>query len=163
MADIQTIRESTLNFEAQLQGYYNNLKAQSGVILKLLIHPEDIPPALLTHKATTRFSVVMVQIGDDEEPVVPSHIEVGKKLIAGANIICREAPFQEFMKLWAINNDAYSSAEQQGRDDETITKIYLREAIQVDSFKDLKENQTAQRMFSDLRAEYEVSKLAGEI
>jgi len=163
MADIETIRESTLNFEAQLQGYYNNLKAQSGVVLKLLIHPEDIPPALLTHKATTRFSVVMVQIGDDEEPVVPKHIEAGKKLIAAANIICREEPFQQFMKVWAVNNKVYSFAEQQGRAGETITKIYLRKAIQVESFKELKENQTAQRFFTDLRADYEFSKLAGEI
>ena len=163
MADIETIRESTLNFEAQLQGYYNNLKAQSGVILKLLIHPEDIPPALLTHKATTRFSVVVVQIGDDEEPVVPNHIEAGKKMIASANMICREAPFQEFMKVWAINNKVYSTGETQGRDAETLTKIYLRNAIKVESFKELKENQTAQRFFTDLRAEYEVTKLAGEV
>ena len=84
-------------------------------------------------------------------------------MIASANMICREAPFQEFMKVWAINNKVYSFAEQQGREGETITKIYLRKAIKVESFTELKENQTAQRFFTDLRAEYETDKIAGEV
>jgi len=67
------------------------------------------------------------------------------------------------MKVWAINNKVYSTGETQGRDAETLTKIYLRNAIKVESFKELKENQTAQRFFTDLRAEYEVTKLAGEV
>ena len=161
MADIETIRESTLHFEAVLQGYYNNMKSQSGVIIKLLVHPEDVPPALLLHKATTRFQVAMAQIGDDEEPVVPNHIEKGKNTIASANIICRDSAFQDFMEMWATNNNCLF--EGRNYTHEEVTKIYLRQAIKVDSFKELKENQTAQRSFNELRTDFEVKKLAGEV
>ena len=161
MADTESIRESTLHFEAVLQGYYNNLKSQSGVIIKLLVHPEDVPPALLVHKATTRFQVAMAEIGDDEEPVVPNHIEKGKKLIAAANIICRTPEFQEFMEIWASNNDCLF--EGRNYTQEEVTKAYLRQAIKVESFKELKENQTAQRFFNELRTDFEVKKLAGEV
>jgi len=161
MADTETIRESTLHFEAVLHSYYNNMKSQSGLIIKLLVHPEDVPPELLLHKATTRFQVAMAQIGDDEEPVVPSHIEKGKNVIAAANIICRDSNFQDFMEMWATSNDCLF--EGRNFTHEEVTKVYLRQAIKVESFKELKENQTAQRFFNELRTDFEVKKLAGEV
>ena len=103
----------------------------------------------------------MAEIGDDEEPVVPNHIEKGKKLIAAANIICRTPEFQEFMEIWASNNDCLF--EGRNYTQEEVTKAYLRQAIKVESFKELKENQTAQRFFNELRTDFEVKKLAGEV
>ena len=100
-------------------------------------------------------------VDDSSATISIEPLEKGKKLIAAANIICRTPEFQEFMEIWASNNDCLF--EGRNYTQEEVTKAYLRQAIKVESFKELKENQTAQRFFNELRTDFEVKKLAGEV
>ncbi len=142
------VRDASFNFEAQLHSVINNMKAQTGVIIKLLIHPNDIPLGLLSHTTTTRFAVAMVEIGDDEEPVAPKETN----LVANASILCKEGAFQFFIHAWAEANEAPLTLTE---DEEDLARERLRFAISVKSLSELKENKTAQRKFRDLKTEYE--------
>lgn len=153
MLDEETLREAIFTFEGQLHSVTNNMKAQTGVLIKLLIHPNDVPEGLLTHTTATRFRVAMAEIGDDEQPVVPSHIEAGKGLIANASKLCRDDRFQTFMATWATNNKLGPVIEDTLEDQ---TRAYVRAALNVESLSELKENQSAQRTFRALRDEFQM-------
>lgn len=60
-------RAAALSFEAKKDGL---TQLQDGSwVLKLKVHPNDIPPALLTAPMGTRFMSALVEVGDDETPV----------------------------------------------------------------------------------------------
>ena len=138
---IVEIRDATFTFEAQLHSVLNNMKAQTGVVIKLLIHPDDVPVGLLSHTTATRFGVAMVELDDHEEPVAPKEAN----LVASASILCREGAFQRHL---GVNADNVQKGE--GR-----TREKLREKIGVSSLSELKENKTAQRLFRELKSNYE--------
>ena len=140
--------EATFTFEAQLHSVVNNMKAQTGVIIKLLIHPNDVPVGLLSHTTATRFGVAMVELNDHEEPVPPKE----GNLVANASILCKDPAFQFYMHAWAEANEAPLTLTE---DEEQVTRERVRFAIGVGSLSELNENKTAQRKFRELRTEHE--------
>lgn len=59
-------REAALSFEAKKTGFG---QAQDGWSLTLRIQDIDVPDSVAKAKKGTRFMVVLVEIGDDEQPV----------------------------------------------------------------------------------------------
>jgi len=142
------VRDATFTFEAQLHSVLNNMKAQTGVVIKLLIHPDDVPVGLLSHTTATRFGVAMVELDDHEEPVPPKD----GNLVANASMLCKEAGFQFYMHAWAEANNAPLTLTD---DEEQVARERVRFAIGVESLSELSENKTAQRKFRELRTAYE--------
>ena len=142
------VRDATFTFEAQLHSVLNNMKAQTGVVIKLLIHPDDVPVGLLSHTTATRFGVAMVELDDHEEPVPPKEVN----LVANASILCKDPAFQFYMHAWADGNGAPLTLTE---DEEQVTRERLRFAIGVESLSELNENKTAQRKFRELKTQYE--------
>lgn len=65
-----TAREAAVHFEAKKTGFG---QAQDGWSITLRIQDEDVPPHVRDAKKGTRFMVALVEIGDDEKPVVREH------------------------------------------------------------------------------------------
>ena len=145
----QPLRDATFTFEAQLHSVINNMKAQTGVVIKLLIHPNDVPVGLLSHTTATRFGVAMVELDDHDEPVPQKETN----LVAAASILCREAAFQFYMSAWGEANDAPVPNPTEKEEDQT--RSCLRFALNVQSLSELKENKAAQRKFKEIRDAYE--------
>ncbi len=143
------IRDATFSFEAQLHSVVNNMKAQTGVVIKLLIHPNDVPVGLLSHTTATRFGVAMVELDDHDEPVAPKEVN----LVAAASIVCREPAFQFYMSAWGEANDAPLPTPDESEEEQTRDR--LRFALNVGSLSELKENKSAQRKFKQIREAYE--------
>lgn len=59
-------RDHAITFEAKKHSYR---QTQDGVVVGLVMHPNDVDAALSIAALGTRYQVVLVQIGDDGEPV----------------------------------------------------------------------------------------------
>ena len=71
---------------------------KNGHVLVLSIHPNDIPTELFSDWLGSRYYVSLVKLNDDETPV-PRRIESeNRKIVQQAGILCREKPFQEFLR-----------------------------------------------------------------
>lgn len=44
-------------------------QSKDGIVVSLVVHPDEVPAGLATSKLGTRYMVALVQIGDDELPV----------------------------------------------------------------------------------------------
>jgi hypothetical protein len=58
-------RESALNFEARKIAYR---QTKDGVVVSLLVHPDEVPNALATAPLGSRYVTAMVELNDDETP-----------------------------------------------------------------------------------------------
>ena len=67
MTDMATIaRERALNCEVRKIAYR---QSKDGVVISLLIHPNEVPDELATAPLGTRYVLAMVELNDDETPV----------------------------------------------------------------------------------------------
>ena len=59
-------RDAALSCEAKKHAYR---QTQDGVVISFVLHPQEVPDGLALAPLGTRFSLVVVEIGDDEQPV----------------------------------------------------------------------------------------------
>ena len=88
------IKRATINFEAVKISMRQD---KHGHILVLSVHPEDVPESLFRSWVGSRFQVAMVQLDDNEEPIVPKQKTDGERAIARAGLMCKDKDFQRFV------------------------------------------------------------------
>ena len=125
---------------------------KNGHILVLSIHPNDIPTELFSDWLGSRYYVSLVKLNDDETPV-PRRIESeNRKMVQQAGILCREKPFQEFLRSGYLSFQG--SDKPVDEIEEVVFVKCLRQAIGVKSRAELAENSDAQIKFKELVGEY---------
>lgn len=145
-------RAAAMHFECKKDGL-SQLQDGSWV-LKIKVHPSDVPAALLTAPMGTRFVAALVEVADNETPVSPeAQAERSKPvkerkrwgelpLSQQAAIRCNEPEFDTFMRgRFTVHPDA------------TIAEI-VREACGILSRKELDEHNTAALRWTRLDADY---------
>lgn len=130
------------NFEAVLIGA---TKDKNGFVVKLAIHPNDVPDAFIKDFVGARYQFAAVGLSDSGHPV-------GKKKPDGAEVkhaalLCRNPLFQEFMRNKYL---ADGKSEKAARD-------ALCEICNITSRAELSENERARRRFHELVKQYEDS------
>jgi hypothetical protein len=138
--------------ECQLAGWSESHTAGCKIDLWLR-ETEDLDAfrAMTCRKGKTagqRLAIVIVEIGDDEQPVEQPPA-VGRKhnpLTKSAGILCAELKFQRFVAMMT-NNDAAEDGEEQAAE-------FVREWCGVTSRAQLDETAEAGRKFAHLMAEY---------
>lgn len=110
---------------------------------------------LTTRKGRTagqRFMAVLIQIGDDEQPIQPGTEGRSPKesnaLARSAVLICKEPVFQEFVGQ-ALG---WHPSEAQTREEQAAD--YVREYCRIESRSELDKSPTAAAMFGRLMEEY---------
>lgn len=136
------IRDMTIKYEAVLIG---SLKNKDGEVIKLAIHPNDLPMDLARARVGTRYMVAMVEVGDDDQPKAGPATEKGEKALSMAGMLCRTAEFQEWMFKQGHAKEASEEACKQG----------LRSYLGVNSRSELLTNEDARERLIALRAEFE--------
>ena len=127
-----------------------------GYMLTLRIKPEELPETVILANVNARFAVAFSEI-DDQEELKPAPANKGKRRqnsnVMRAAILCGEDLFQKFMqknhaKAWngAIGEGAFKAAEA------------LRDALGIESRKELASNELALAEFDKLTAQYEMWK-----
>ena len=136
------IKRATINFEAVKISMRQD---KHGHILVLSVHPEDVPESLFRSWVGSRFQVAMVQLDDNEEPIVPKQKTEGERAVARAGLMCKDTDFQDFV--------AQRCEFQQGVSTEfgeKETSVYVRDYIGVESRKELMDNKEAREKLREL-------------
>jgi hypothetical protein len=117
---------------------------KNGHVLKLSIHPSDTPEDILRDPVGTRYLIVAVRIGDDEQPVASPTSRDGSMAVKMAGALCGDARFQS----WLVQIELA----------DVISEPAAAEAVRthcgVGSRSDLKMNAAARRRFLALRDEF---------
>ncbi len=126
---------------------------KNGHILKLSIHPDDLPKDLVLDPLGTRYMIVLAKLNDQEEVIPPKEKSDAEKVIDIAGLLCRNPRFRSWMF-----HIGYSLS-----DDEKGAVEGIRNLCGVKSRADFRTDEEARNRFLDLKTEFEVALKRGEV
>ncbi len=132
----------TLNFEAIKIGLK---QSKDGFVLTLAVHPDDIPDDLTRDFIGSRYQVVMVRLGDDDQPLSREGEFPGDHAVKMAGMLCREKEF------WKWLNERELLMEM----NEKACTEWLTSFLGVESRKELKTDVEARNLFNQLKRSFD--------
>ncbi len=126
---------------------------KNGHILKLAIHPNDLPKDLILDPLGSRYVMVLARLNDQDEVVQPKEKTDGDKAVDIAGLLCRNDRFVS----WLFDNGYSGSRDQSG----AIAAI--RDVCGVQSRSEFRTNEDARGRFFELKAEFEAALKKGEV
>jgi hypothetical protein len=132
----------TINFEAIKIGLK---QSKDGFVLTLAVHPDEIPHDLMTDFVGSRYQVVMVRLGDDDQPLSREGEFPGDHAVKMAGMLCRS---QEF---WRWLHDREMLMEK----NEAACTEWLISYLGIESRKELKTNTEARALFNQLKRSFD--------
>jgi hypothetical protein len=131
------VRQAVLAFEAVKLKLSQD---KSGYILTLSVHPQDVPDALVRAWVGTRFQCALVQLDDEDQPVIPEAVKAGELAVKQSGMLCRNPKFQRWM-----HDQGYALAPS-----EESCVVGLYETLKIKSRSELRVNETARNLFQKL-------------
>ena len=133
--------ESTIQFESIKTGLK---QSKDGYILTLAVHPDELPDELMRDFVGSRYVVVMVRLGDDEQPMNREGEFPGDHAVKMAGIMCRDSEFWDWLhsKEWLMEKNEKACSE------------WLYSYLDIESRKELKTNEEARDLFNRLKASF---------
>lgn len=126
----------------QFEGIKTGLRqSKEGYNLTLAVHPDDLPDDLMRDFVGSRYMVVMVRIGDDEQPVNREVEFAGGHAVKIAGMLCRDPDFWSF--VFDVHGDEITS--------ESECVQWLQIFLDLSSRSELKTNNEARELFIKLR------------
>lgn len=126
---------------------------KNGHILKLAIHPNDLPKDLVLDPLGSRYVMVLARLNDQDEVVQPKEKSEGDKAVDIAGLLCRNPRFTAWLADRGYSRDnAQASAVDA-----------IREFCAVKSRAELATNEDARRKFNVLKNEFELAVKKGEV
>ena len=127
---------------SQFEGKKVALKqTKDGHVLTLAIHPDEIPEEILRDFVGARYMVVMVRIGENEEPMERQPVN---KHISIAGMLCRDPQFWEFLFEQGL---LLETSEKDATE-------WLKSYLNIDSRSELKDNEEAQTLLNKINREF---------
>ena len=133
--DIPDPVDAAVHFEAVKVSMIQN---KDGYMLKVAIHPNDVPDSILRDYVGYRYTVAMVLMNDQNEPVVPKDKAEGDKAVKVAGALCRNKKFWAYAEV-----DCQVDAED-----------WLRDKLTIDSRAELRYNRPARDIFFGIVGEF---------
>ena len=130
----------------QFEGIKTGLKqSKDGYVLTMAVHPDDLPDNLMRDFVGSRYVVVMVRLGDDEQPMNRENEFPGDHAVKLAGILCRDPEFWDWLhkKEWLMETNEKACAS------------WLTSYLDIESRKELKTNEEARHLFNQLRSSFE--------
>jgi len=126
----------------QFEGIKTGLRqSKEGYNLTLAVHPDDLPDDLMRDFVGSRYMVVMVRIGDEEQPINREVEFAGSHAVKIAGMLCRDPDFWSF--VFDIHGDEITS--------ESDCVQWLQIFLDINSRSELKTNVKARELFIQLR------------
>lgn len=119
-------------------------------VLKLKVHPEEMPTSLMTLPMGTRFMAALVEIGDDEEPVVRPKEK--RSHTQQAAICCNDPVFQRYL----LEKHADFGTEEMTSED---AASYVRTVCGVTSRSELDKDERAAMAWESLWSKFKAWEL----
>lgn len=133
--------DSAMTFEAVLLGA---TKDKNGFVVKLVVHPSEIPDGLMRDYVGTRYQIAAVKIADNGQPEVKKKERVRDE-VQHAAMLCGNPNFQRYMHEICPEFEENHPGAIKG----------MRKAIGVASRSELKDSERARRKFHELVHSYE--------
>jgi hypothetical protein len=130
----------------QFEGIKTALKqTKDGYSLTLAVHPDDLPQDLMRDFVGARYMVVMVRLGDNEQPMDREQQYPGDAAVKYAGMICRDPEFWQWLyeKEWLFEKTERACTE------------WLTSYLDIESRTELKKNQEARDLFNRLKASFD--------
>ena len=116
-------------------------QTKDGHVLTLAIHPDEIPEEILRDFVGARYMVVMVRIGENEEPMERQPVN---KHISIAGMLCRDPEFWEFLFEQGL---LLETSEKEATE-------WLKSYLNIESRSELKDNEDAQIALNKILREF---------
>ena len=127
-------------------------QTKDGYGLSLAVHPEDLPEELMRDFVGSRYMVVMVRIGDTEQPLNRELEFPGDHAVKMAGMMCRDPEFWKWISEKAVLPQTIGSEKE--------CATWLANYLNIQSRKELKENEVVREEFNKLRKSFEIWKRA---
>lgn len=145
MADIdKSILMAGRQFEAVK---YALAHRSDGYRLTLVVQPDDVDHRIFTDLIGQRYQVVMVPIGDDEQPKVSEREVKRDRLMVSAHTLTKQPEFWNFLVHSTVTFSDITN-EQEATD-------ALRDTLGIESRSELKDNERARDLFEGMIAEFD--------
>lgn len=129
--------QPTIQFEGVKMGLR---QSKDGYVLNLAVHPDELPADLMRDFVGSRYVVVMVRIGDDEQPLDRDAAFPGDSAVKMAGMICRDKYFWEFVfNLAAVEIDS-----------EDECRAWLCDYLNIEARRELKTSPEARDLFNKM-------------
>jgi len=148
---MDNIKDAAVHFEAVKTSMS---QSKAGTILRLAIHPNEVPANLHTDWVGSRYMVAMVKLNEQDEPEISVEQREVDKLIASAGMLCRNPSFVEFLHAKNITTYDPTGKYPTLTPDENGVAEALRNYLEVTSRADMKTNSQAREKFKSLSEEF---------
>lgn len=133
----------------QFEGIKVGLKqSKDGFILTLAVHPEDLPDDLMRDFVGSRYQVVMVRLGDTDQPLSREGEFPGDHAVKLAGIVCRDSDFWAY--ILTAHQDEVTGEKQAAQ--------WLCAYLGIESRKELKTDADARNLFNQLKRSFDLWK-----
>jgi hypothetical protein len=128
-------------------------QGRNGHVLKVAIHPNDLPKDLILDPLGTRYVMVLARLNDQDEVVQPKEKSDGEKAVDIAGLLCRNQRFIDWMFDTGHSMERSSTGAVEG----------IREICGVKSRADFRHDEQARKSFLELRDSFEKALKKGEV
>jgi len=118
-------------------------QSKDGTVLRLGIHPDDVPASLYSDWIGSRYMVAMVRLDEHEQPVEMNNRSEIEKIKSSCGALCRNQKFQKWLLL-DTDMDV----------NENNTVHVLKERLGIESRAEFDNNVHARMGFIDMREEF---------
>jgi hypothetical protein len=130
----------TSQFEAVKVGIKQD---NSGYILTLRIHPDELPEEVMRDFVGSRYLTVMVRLNEEERPMNREQ-ELAKDMVRVSGMLCRDPQF------WAFLQESGNVIDKTEKEAMTWLKSYLK----VESRADISKSQLAVEKMLGIKQEF---------
>ena len=121
---------------------------KNGWVVGFSVHPDEAPDLMMQARLGTRYQIVAVQIGDDENPTLPE--TEGASYVAKAGQLCRNESFQDRF----IGDMAKPHHLMADYKPEELCAQLLREELEIPSRSALATNKRARNRLDEIIKEW---------
>jgi uncharacterized protein YcgL (UPF0745 family) len=130
----------TIQFESVKVGMKQD---NSGYILTLRIHPDEVPEVIMRDFVGSRYMTVMVRLNEEERPMNREQ-ELAKDMVRVSGMLCRDPDFWQFLQ---------ESGEIIEKSDKEATE-WLKRYLKVESRADISKSQEAVEKMRGIKREF---------
>lgn len=121
----------------------------SGYVLTLRIHPDEVPEEILRDFVGARYMTVLVRLTEEERPM-NREAELGRDMVRVAGMLCRDPVFWEFLDE---SSAIFDKSEAEATD-------WMQTYLRVDSRSDIAKNKQAIDKLIGMKTEFNTWKQA---
>ena len=130
----------TIQFESVKVGMKQD---NSGYILTMRIHPDEVPEAIMRDFVGSRYMTVMVRLNEEEKPMNREQ-ELARDMVRVSGMLCRDPKFWEFLA---------ESGQIIEKSDKEATE-WLKTYLKVESRADIGKSQQATEKMLGIKQEF---------